>query len=107
MNSHISFSDSFCEEQAVLAERELSSFIAAVIGSYGPVQAKLAAEDWLHESALMDNPRWPKPEDWRGVTIAAAARLANRINAKITMPEFQPLKNRYEGLCAAARATGS
>lgn len=98
MNSHASFSDSFCEEQTLLAERELSSFIAAVTASYGPQQARLAAEDWLDESALMGNPRSPKPEDWRGVTIAAAARLANRINAKVAMPDCRPVGNGYEGL---------
>jgi len=33
-----------------LAEHELSSSIAAVRESYGPVQARISAEDWLDES---------------------------------------------------------
>ena len=75
------FSDAIYEEEAQLAERELSSFIAAVTNSYGPEQAKLSAEDWLEESELMDSPPRSEPRDWRAVTIAAAARLANRVNA--------------------------
>jgi hypothetical protein len=74
------FSDSIYEEQTHLAERELSSFIAAVKTSYGPQQAKLSAEDWLEESELMDSPPRSEARNWRAVTIAAA-RLANRINA--------------------------
>jgi hypothetical protein len=75
------FSDSIYEEQTHLAERELSSFIAAVTKLYGPEQAKLAAEDWLDESELMDSPPRSEERDWRAVTIAASARLANRVNA--------------------------
>lgn len=76
------FSDSIYEEQTHLAERELAAFIAAVAASYGPEQAKLSAEDWLEESDLMDSPPRSEERDWRSVTIAAAARLANRVNAK-------------------------
>lgn len=76
------FSDSIYEEQMQLADRELSSFIAAVTELYGRQQAELAAEDWLDESDLMDGPPRSEERDWRAVTIAAAARLANRISAK-------------------------
>jgi len=41
-----------CEEQTHLAERELSSFIAAVTKLFGPDQAKLSAKDWLDESGI-------------------------------------------------------
>ena len=37
------FSDPIYEEQTYLAERELSSFIAAVTKLFGPEQAKLSA----------------------------------------------------------------
>lgn len=70
-----SFSDSIYEEQAHLAEYELSSFVAAVTASYGPEQAKLSAEDWLEESALMDSPPRSETLNWHAVTIAALARL--------------------------------
>jgi len=82
MNEHESFSDSIYEEQTHLAERELSSFIAAVTKLYGPEQAKLSAQDWLDESDLRDSPPRSEERDWRAVTIAAAARLANRVNAR-------------------------
>ena len=74
------FSDSIYERQMQLAERELSSFIAAVTEVYGRRQAELATEDWLDESELMDSPPRSEERDWRAVTIAASARLANRVN---------------------------
>jgi len=54
MDEHESFSNSIYEEQTYLAERELSSFIAAVTELYGPEQARLSEKDWLDESELMD-----------------------------------------------------
>ena len=82
MNERDSFSDSIYEEQTHLAERELSSFVAAVTELYGPEQARLSAESWLDESKLMDSPPRSEARNWRAVTIAASARLANRVNAK-------------------------
>jgi hypothetical protein len=81
MNEADSFSDAIYEEQTHLAERELSAFLRAVTKSYGPEQAGLAAEDWLEESDLMDSPPRSEERNWRAVTIAASARLANRVNA--------------------------
>ena len=83
MKERASISDSLYEEELLVAERELSSFLAVVAELYGQEQAALSAEDWLHESALMDR-RPPRSEagKWRAVTIAAAARLANRVHAK-------------------------
>jgi hypothetical protein len=82
MNERDSFSDPIYAEQMHLAERELSSFLAAVTELYGPEQARLSAEGWLDESELMDSPPRSEARNWRAVTIAAAARLANRVNAK-------------------------
>lgn len=87
MNEHKSFSDSIYEEQIHLAERELSSFIAAVTKLYGPEQAKLSAEDWLAESELIDSPPRSEVRNWRTVTIAASARLANRVNVSTACGE--------------------
>ena len=75
------FSDSLYEEQRQLAERELASFLAAVTKLYGPEQAKLSAEDWLDESELIDSPPRSVVRNWGAVTIAASARLADRMNA--------------------------
>jgi hypothetical protein len=77
-----SFSDLIYEEQTHLAESELSSFIAAVKGSYGLEQAELSAEDWLEESELMDSPPRSEDRNWSAVTIAASARLADRVQAR-------------------------
>lgn len=94
MNGQDEFSDSIYEEQTHLAERELSSFISAVKELYGPQQARLSTEDWLEESELMDSPPRSEARNWRAVTIAASARLANRVNARATSAQTaQHLEN--------------
>jgi|HubBroStandDraft_5_1064220.scaffolds.fasta_scaffold27538_4 hypothetical protein len=87
------FADSIYEEQTHLAEGELSSFIAAVKASYGPEQAKLSAEEWLEESELMDSPPRSEMRNWRAVTIAASARLANRLEVKAASIDAQRTDN--------------
>jgi hypothetical protein len=79
MHEREPFSDLIYEEQIHLAERELSSFIARVRASYGLEQAKLSAQDWLDESELMDSPPRSETRNWGAVTIAAFAKLANRL----------------------------
>ena len=81
MNTKKTFSNSICKEQAQMAEREFSAFISAVKELLGSEQAELSAVDWLDESELMDSQRGYTSRDWRAVTIAASARLANRLNA--------------------------
>ena len=93
MNEHDEFSDSLYEEQSHLAERELSSFIAAVTKLYGPEQAKLSAQDWLDESEVMDSPPRSEERDWRAVTIAASARLANRVSPRTSAETAQHSEN--------------
>lgn len=78
-----SFSNSLYTDQVHVAERELSAFIAAVKASYGPEESELAAEDWIEESELMDGSPRSEVRDWRAVTIAASARLANRLNVQL------------------------
>lgn len=81
MDEHELFSNSIYEEQTHLAERELSAFLGAVTERFGPEQARASAEDWLEESELIDSPPVSTARNWRSVTIAASARLANRIDA--------------------------
>jgi hypothetical protein len=64
-----------------MAERELGAFIGAVTELFGSGQAKLAAEDWLDELVLMEALPGLTSRDWRSITIASSARLANRVNA--------------------------
>jgi len=80
MNEHESLANSNYEERALLAERELSSFVSAVTKLYGPEQARLSAQDWLNESQSIDSPPWSAERNWRAVTIAASARLAARLD---------------------------
>jgi hypothetical protein len=81
MNTKESFSDSICEEQMQMAEREFAAFVGAVKELLGSDQAQLSATDWLDELELMDSQPGTTNRHWRAVTIAASARLANRLNA--------------------------
>jgi hypothetical protein len=73
-----SFSNSACEEQIKMAERELSAFIRAVDELFGAEQARLSTEDWLDQLDLRDVLPRATSRDWRAVTVAASARFANR-----------------------------
>ena len=67
-----------------MAERELGAFIRAVTELFGSEQARLAAEDWLDELVLMETLPGLTSRDWRSITIAASARLANRVRTSDT-----------------------
>jgi hypothetical protein len=81
MNTKEWFSNSICKDQMQMAEREFSAFISAVKELHGPEQAQLSAMGWLDELELMDSQPGSRNRHWRAVTIAASARLANRLNA--------------------------
>jgi len=57
------------------AERDLSAFVTAVRQLFGPEQAWHAADNWMEELEQTDWISEAQPIDWRGVTIAAAAKL--------------------------------
>ena len=78
MDKEESFCNSTCEDQIDMAGRELSAFIRAVTELFGSEEARLSTKDWLDESELMDSPHRATRKEWRAVTIAASARLANR-----------------------------
>ena len=86
MKEYEPFSNPIYEEETHLAERELSSFISAVTELYGREEAMLSTNDWLDESELMDSPPRSEMRDWRAVTIAASARLANRVSFSPHLP---------------------
>lgn len=75
-------SDSIYGKETHLAERELSSFIAAVTELYGPQHARISEKEWVEEAELMDSSPLGTSRNWRAVTIAASTRLATRIVAE-------------------------
>lgn len=75
-----SFGNSICGAETHGAERESSAFTGAVTELFGTEQARVSTEDWLEELTLLDMPSRPKERNWRAVTIAAAARLAKRLD---------------------------
>ena len=72
--------DQLTSEILPTAARELAAFARAVREQYGGEQARQAIEDWIAELELSDWPNGWSTLDCRRVTIAAAARLAQRIN---------------------------
>jgi hypothetical protein len=83
MTQSESFSNPPCTDQIHLGERELSAFTAAVAELFGADQARMSAEDWLDELELSDVSPRSIQRDWRAITIAASARLANRLNVAL------------------------
>jgi hypothetical protein len=61
------------------AERELSAFYTAILGRYGPEEARKTAHDWIEEVETMDWPVDGAIPNWRRVSIAAANCLASRV----------------------------
>ena len=80
----------------VIAERELGAFIRAVTELFGPEQARLAAEDWVHEVESMDALPGPTRRDWGSVTVAASAHLARRLNTDVDRPTVVAVVYRAE-----------
>ena len=69
-----------CTDLTAMAERELSAFFHAVREVFGPEQAELSAEDWLHELKQSDG--LPASTcQWRLITTKASTRLASRVKA--------------------------
>jgi hypothetical protein len=64
------------------AERELGAFARAVNKLFGSAHVGESIEDWLEEFESMDWSAGGAIPDWRRVTIAAAARLASRVQIK-------------------------
>ena len=60
------------------AERELSSFVAAVNELFDAELARQAADNWMEELEQTDWPSDAPAIDWRRVTIGASARLGGR-----------------------------
>ena len=72
--------DGVLARQIDMAQRELGAFLYVVGESYGPEEAAISADDWLDALTALDWVGEPTPSDWRLITIAAAGRLASRIN---------------------------
>ena len=83
MRQSDSSSNSLCNDQVRLAERELSAFIAAVSDLFGAEEARASVEDWLDELELIEISPRSTQRDWRTITIAASVRLANRLNVAL------------------------
>jgi hypothetical protein len=64
------------------AEKELAAFARAVSRLFGSAHVRQSIEDWMEEFESIDWPTGGGIHDWRRVTIAAAGRLANRVEIK-------------------------
>ncbi len=62
------------------AEKELAAYMFAVQELFGSEHAREAADVWIEELELLDWPAGDGDPAWRRITIAAAIRLARRLN---------------------------
>jgi len=62
------------------AENELAAFAGAVQELFGAEQARQSIENWMEELGAMDWWSQGAMPDWRALTIAAAVRLASRVD---------------------------
>jgi hypothetical protein len=76
-----------CADLMTMAERELSAFFNAVTQLFGPKQAELSAEDWLHELTEIEGLP-ASAREWRLITAKASTRLPNGVNASSPSTEF-------------------
>jgi hypothetical protein len=81
--SNDSFSLSIYDDQMQIEDCEISAFVRVVTELYGPEQARISEKDWLDESDLLDDPPRSEIRDWHAVTIAASARLADRLSVPL------------------------
>jgi len=68
-----------CDANLILmAERELAAFAGAVSELFGPEQARVSTAEWIDELASLSLPTRPGASDFRRISAAASARLADR-----------------------------
>lgn len=78
---------SACHDLVAMAERELRAFIRAVTELFGPEHATLASEDWLDELVSLDCLHGSSNRDSHLITVAALARLVNRMAVTLHYPK--------------------
>jgi hypothetical protein len=81
-------SNSGCPDLVTMAERELSAFFNAITQLFGLEQAKLSAEDWLHELIEVDGLP-ASTREWRLITTKVLTRLASQVSASSLSTEPQ------------------
>jgi cell wall assembly regulator SMI1 len=94
MNQHVRYAssnnpDPACADLMTTAERELSAFFNAVSELFGSEQAKLSAEDWLHELMKIDGVP-ASIRDWRMLAAKASTRLATRVTFDASTSSLSP-----------------
>jgi hypothetical protein len=69
-----------CADLMTMAEKELSAFFNAVTQLFGPEQAELSSEDWLHELIEIDGLP-ASAREWRLIIARVSMRLPGGANA--------------------------
>lgn len=82
-NESLKNSDRPCAVLVTMAEQELSAFFNAVTDLFGPEQAEISAEDWLHELIAIDDLP-ASAHEWRSITARASTRLADRVTVSLS-----------------------
>ena len=83
MNTFMQGREQSCAELAAELtpdlEKQMAAYAGAVQELFGSEQVPQSVEDWMAEFELMNWPPGTAIPDWRLVTIAAASRLAVRV----------------------------
>jgi hypothetical protein len=90
-----------CELTAELlpcAEKELAAYALAVQDVFGCDESRQSIEDWMQGIEGMDRPSESAIPDWRPLSIAAAVRLARRVNVKTGKSETVVISSHEVGM---------
>ena len=92
----------FCAELTAellpCAEKELAAYAQAVQEVFGSEQARQSVQDWVEEIEGTDWPSGDAIPDWRLLSIAAAVRLARRVNVNTGKSETVVISSHEVGM---------
>ena len=92
----------FCAELTAellpCAEKELAAYAQAVQALFCSEQARQSVQDWVEEIEGMDWPSGDAIPYWRLLSIAAAVRLARRVNVKAGKSETVVMSSHEVGM---------
>ena len=89
------------------AERELGAFVTAVNGLYGVHAAEIATNYWIEEIESVRVNIDEKPPMWRGVTVAAANRLARDTRVQRTTIKENEIRGGGRKACAGCATSAN
>ncbi len=98
MNDRESFSHAFCADESARGGREVSAFNSAVTEFLGPGPGQHFGRGLARTNpSFLDSSPRATSRDWRTVTIAVSARVANRLKDALSSAVARRIDNGHEG----------